>query len=237
MVIDETLYSYQGRISLKHYNPSKPAKYGLLFRILYDSMVQFASASLPYAGKPTGTPDKYYVTGTHKNTEYLVSTAIELGRKGCERKKYFPWSLFHLNGDSGTVPGEEHQLQSPEPWSPIGTEYQRKWKNLLWKMVLYVNRNQWTGATVAKRSWFLMQMRRRLEKRLCWLWQKCLTWWTYRKTSGRNLILWSTKIMKGGVDVVDLVSIGASTRTKTKWRTLNANFSLLHTVRTNARTF
>ena len=37
-------------------------------------------------------------------------------------------------------------------------------------------------------------------------------------------------------DVKDLVSIGASTRTKIKSWTLNANFFLLHTVRTNART-
>ena len=28
--IDETLYSYRGRIGMKHYNPSKMAKYGLL---------------------------------------------------------------------------------------------------------------------------------------------------------------------------------------------------------------
>ena len=90
MVIDETLYSYHGRISLKQHTPSKPAKYALLFRSLCDSMVQFAYAWLPYAGKPTGMPHKYYVTGIHKNTEYLVKTAIELGRKDCERKKYFP---------------------------------------------------------------------------------------------------------------------------------------------------
>ena len=44
-------------------------------------MVYFTYVSLPYAGKLTGTPDKYYVTGTDKYTEYLVNTAIELGGK------------------------------------------------------------------------------------------------------------------------------------------------------------
>ena len=28
--VDETLYPYRGRIGMKQYNPSKPAKYGLL---------------------------------------------------------------------------------------------------------------------------------------------------------------------------------------------------------------
>lgn len=41
--------------------------------------------------------------------------------------------------------------------------------------------------------------------------------------------------IKGSIDVVNLVSTGASTRTKTKQWTLNANFFLLNTVRTNAR--
>ena len=81
--IDETLYSYRGRISFKQYNPSKPAKYGLLFRSLCDSTVQYTYISLPYAGKPTGTPDAYYVTGTDKYTEYLVTYALQEGGKEC----------------------------------------------------------------------------------------------------------------------------------------------------------
>ena len=73
-------------------------------------------------------------------------------------------------------------------------------------MVLYVNQNQQNGATMAKRSWFPMRMRR-MEQRLCWLWQQCSTWCMYRKARGR-----------------------------TKWWTLNVNFFLLDRVRTNART-
>ena len=42
--------------------------------------------------------------------------------------------------------------------------------------------------------------------------------------------------MKGSVDVVDLVSIGAITRAKTKRWTLNANWFLCDTVKTNAKT-
>ena len=83
MAIDETLYSYRGRISFRQHNLIKPAKYGILFRGLCDSMVQFTYVSLPYTGTPTGTSDKYYVTGTDKYTEYLVKTVIEPGGKDC----------------------------------------------------------------------------------------------------------------------------------------------------------
>ena len=39
IVIDETLYSHHGRISFKQYNPSKPAKYGLLLTLRKDSPI------------------------------------------------------------------------------------------------------------------------------------------------------------------------------------------------------
>ena len=39
-VIDKTLYLYKGRIEFKQYNPSKPAKSGLLWHVLCDPIVQ-----------------------------------------------------------------------------------------------------------------------------------------------------------------------------------------------------
>ena len=41
------LYPYRGRIGFKQYNPSKPAKYGLLFQSLCDSSVQYMYYCLP----------------------------------------------------------------------------------------------------------------------------------------------------------------------------------------------
>ena len=38
--IDKTLYLYKGRIEFKQYNPSKPAKSGLLWHVLCDPIVQ-----------------------------------------------------------------------------------------------------------------------------------------------------------------------------------------------------
>ena len=67
--IDETLYTYRGCICLWQYNPSKPAKYRLLYLSICDSEVQYCYFTLPYAGKPEKIDDqhsasKLYVTGT-----------------------------------------------------------------------------------------------------------------------------------------------------------------------------
>ena len=49
---DETFYPYRGSIGVKQYNPSKPAKYGLLYRSLCDAIVPYTYYKLPYVGKP-----------------------------------------------------------------------------------------------------------------------------------------------------------------------------------------
>ena len=66
LAIGETLYPYRGRIGTKQYNPSKPAKYGLLYRSLCDSSIPYTYFTLPNGGKPVEINDeygKYYVTG------------------------------------------------------------------------------------------------------------------------------------------------------------------------------
>ena len=68
LAVDETLYSYRGRIGFKQYNPSKPVKHGLLYRSLCDATVPYTYFSLPYAGKPEildkeNPATSYYVTG------------------------------------------------------------------------------------------------------------------------------------------------------------------------------
>ena len=72
--VDETLYLYRGRIGMKQYNPSKPAKYRLLNRSLCDPKVPYTYSTLTYAGKPEviGTND-YYVTGCDEYTKGLVN--------------------------------------------------------------------------------------------------------------------------------------------------------------------
>ena len=71
LAVDETLYPYRGHIKFKQYNPNKPAKYGILYRSISDSVVPYTYFTLPYAGKPDN-PDQYYVTGMDNYTKYLV---------------------------------------------------------------------------------------------------------------------------------------------------------------------
>ena len=74
VIVDKTLYPYRGRIGMKQHNPSKPAKYGLLYRSLCDAKVLYMYSTLPYAGKPDviGAND-YYVTGCNEYTKWLVN--------------------------------------------------------------------------------------------------------------------------------------------------------------------
>ena len=76
LAIDETLYPYRGPIGIKKYNPSKPAKYGLLNHNLCDAVVPYTYYTLPYAGKPSKTNNKaskYYISGTDEYIKYLVN--------------------------------------------------------------------------------------------------------------------------------------------------------------------
>ena len=72
--IDETLYPYRGNVKFRQYNPSKPARYGLLYRSISDSRVPYTYFTLAYAGKPESQPDQFYVTGTDNYTKYLVDS-------------------------------------------------------------------------------------------------------------------------------------------------------------------
>ena len=72
MTIDETLFPYRGHISIKNYNPNKPARYGLLFISISDAEVPNTYYSLPYAGKPE-IPNEYYVPCTDEKSMYLVT--------------------------------------------------------------------------------------------------------------------------------------------------------------------
>ena len=62
--VDKTLYPYRERICMKQYNPSKLAKYGLLYQSLCDTKVPYTYSTVPYAGKSEmiGVND-YYVKG------------------------------------------------------------------------------------------------------------------------------------------------------------------------------
>ena len=87
LAIGKTLYPYRGHIGFKQYNPSKPAKYGLLYRSLCDSSISYTYYTLPYSGKPEvigSDGAKFYVTGTDEYTKYLVTEVSKYNDiRGC----------------------------------------------------------------------------------------------------------------------------------------------------------
>ena len=80
IALDETLYPTRNQISFKQYNPDKPAKYGLLFKSLNSARYPYTYQTHVYCGKPTGTPDEYYVQGTVNYIKYLVSNLAKYHR-------------------------------------------------------------------------------------------------------------------------------------------------------------
>lgn len=55
--IDEMLRAFRGHCPFRVYMKSKPAKYGILFRIISDAAVRYTYDILPYIGAEIGNPD------------------------------------------------------------------------------------------------------------------------------------------------------------------------------------
>ena len=71
--IDETLYPMRNKVAFKHFNPNKPAKYGLLFKSINASRYPYSFASAPYCGNPVGESTEEYKPGTFEVTKHMVS--------------------------------------------------------------------------------------------------------------------------------------------------------------------
>ena len=72
--LDETLYPMRTQISFKQFNPSKPVKYGLLFKSVNATRYPYTFISSPYSGKPTEEGGQYYIQGTETIVHYLIET-------------------------------------------------------------------------------------------------------------------------------------------------------------------
>ena len=72
--LDETLYPMRTPISFKQFKPSKPAKYGLLFKSVNAARYPYTFISSPYSGKPTEEGGQYYIQGTETIVHYLIET-------------------------------------------------------------------------------------------------------------------------------------------------------------------
>ena len=228
--IDETLYPYRGRIGMKQYNPSKPSKYGLLYRSICDASLPYTYWTLPYAGKPENPGSPFYVTGTDEYTMYLVENFSKYGSlagRNISLDRYFTsvtiaeWCLAKKISIVGTM---KHNRKGIAP--EMKSLENREEKSVKW--------------------WFKEQDEKNM----------IVSYADKKKSGMKNIIVLSTMhddvritkdvrlkpnvivfydYTKGGVDVVDLLA-KMSTRLKNKRWVINALAFVLDTVRTNAKT-
>ena len=64
--LDETLYPTRTQISFKQFNPSRPAKYGILYKSINACCYPFTFSTVVYSDKPKAEPTSHYTPGRHK---------------------------------------------------------------------------------------------------------------------------------------------------------------------------
>ena len=141
---------------MKQYNPSKPAKYGLLYQSLCDAKVPYTYSTLPYARKPEviGAND-YYVTCCDEYAKWLVNNFQIYGTLqgwNISLDRYFTsvtlaeWCLERnitivgsIKSDRKGIPMEMKEVAGREEWFYflvfLHVVYSEKNSNCLWKLL------------------------------------------------------------------------------------------------------
>ena len=233
LAVDETLSPYRGHIGFKQYKPQKPAKYGLLYRSLCDSTVTYTYFSLDYAGKPEvvgGNGAKFYITGTDEYTKYLVNglsrytsiqgcnilmdpylTSVFLAEWALQKKFTIVGTMRH---DRKGIPKEVKAIGNREEKSVLYVYH--KEKNIM--LASYIDKIKSGKKNIIVLSTMHDSVKVTNDQR------------------NKPQIHSMYDHMKGGVDVVDLLSTSHSTRIKSKRWPINAFAFILDTCRTNAKT-
>ena len=233
LAVDETLYPCSGHIGIKHYNPQKPAKYGLLYRSLCHSTVTYTYFSLAYAGKPEvagGNGVKFYITGTDEYTKYLVnglSRYTSIQGRNISMDCYFTsvflaeWALQKkftivctMHYDRKGIPKEVKVIGNREEKSVLYVYH--KEKNIM--LASYIDKKK----SGKKNAILLSTMHDSVKVAN-----------DQRKKPQIHSMYDHTK---GDIDVVDLLSTSHSTRIKPKRWPINTFAFILDTCRTNAKT-
>ena len=228
--VDENLYPYRGSIGMKQYNPSKPAKYRLLYRSLCDAKVPYTYSTLPYAGKPEviGAND-YYVTGCDEYTKWLVNNFQIYGTlqgRNISLDRYFTsvtlaeWCLERnitivgtLKSDRKGIPKEMKGVADREEKSTVFCYSEDEKKMLL----SYIDKKKKGKKNILALTTMHNQVKLSVDER----------------KKPHALVFYDHT--KGGVDVVDLISAKMSTRMKTRRWILNVFAFMLDAARTNAK--
>ena len=88
LLLDKTLYPTRTQISFKQFNPSKPAKYGMLYKSINACRYLFTFSTAAYSGKPKSEPTFYYTTGTSQTVKYLLQNFECRGNLGGRNISY-----------------------------------------------------------------------------------------------------------------------------------------------------
>ena len=70
--LDDTFYPTRTQISFKQFNPSKPAKYGMLYKSINAFRYPFTFSTAAYPAKPKAEPTSYYTPGMSQTVKYLI---------------------------------------------------------------------------------------------------------------------------------------------------------------------
>ena len=228
--IDETLYPYRGNVRIRQYNPSKPARYGLLYRSISDARVPYTYYSIGYAGKPEGVPNKYYISSTDGYTRFLVDSLkeyVKLTGRNISMDGYFT-SLsiadYLIENDMtlvGTMKsnrvGLPKELIQNADRDDLSVKYAfADGGNKL--LVSYVVQKE-----SGKRNVLVLSTMHNSVK-------------VTRDVRRKPNVISFYDCTKGGVDVMDMISGNLSTRIKSRRWPVNALAYALDTARTNAQT-
>ena len=69
LTLDETLYPKKTQIIFKQFNPSKPAKYGMLYKSINAFRYRFTFLTAVHPGKPKAEPTSYYTPATSQTVK------------------------------------------------------------------------------------------------------------------------------------------------------------------------
>ena len=171
------------------------------------------------------------MTGTDNYTKYLVENTIAIGGSACLRGRNIALDRFFTSNSIAewrlkkniTITGTLRSDRKGIP-NEMKIDHGREPKSTKWcfsdKKMLISYPDKKKKGTKMVLALMTMFDEMRVSKDL--------------RTKPEPLVYYDH--MKGGVDVIDLVSLGATTRAKTKRWTLNANWFLCDTLKTNAKT-
>ena len=227
---DETLYPYRGRIGMKQYKPSKPEKYGLLYRSLCDAKVPYTNSTLPHAGKPEviGAND-YHVTGCDEYTKWLVNNFQIYGTlqgQNISLDRYFTsvtlaeWCLERNTTIVGTLKSDQKGI--PKEMKGVADREEKSTAFATPRMKKQCSYCTLTRRRKGKNILAIATMHNQVKLSVD------------ERKKPHALVFYDHT--KGGVDVVDLISAKMLTRMTTRKWTLNGFAFMLDTASTNAKT-